>query len=89
MGALPRELPLFMGVVELDEKYLGGKPRFEKGVTYNGGCGTAKQCTGVAVERKGSVNAVLVPHNGESALAPYVKVALDPAAYLMSDHNQA
>lgn len=54
-----------------------------------GGYGTAKQCIAVAVEREGAVKAALVPHNGESALGPFVKGTVDPAAYLMSDHNEA
>ena len=89
MAAVPTELPLLMGVVELDEKYLGGRPRFQEGVKHKGGGGTAKQCIAVAVEREGSVKAALVPHNGETALSPFVNGAVDPAAYLMSDHNQA
>lgn len=89
MAAVPTELPLLMGVVELDEKYLGGRPRFKEGVKHKGGSGTAKQCIAVAVEREGSVKAALVKHNGETALRPFVEGAVDPAAYLMSDHNQA
>jgi len=89
MTAVPNELPLLMGVVELDEKYLGGKPRFQEGVKHKGGSGTAKQCIAVAVEREGAVKAALIRHNGETALGPFVREVVDPAAYLMSDHNQA
>jgi len=89
MAAVPTELPLLMGVVELDEKYLGGRPRFQEGVKHKGGNGTSKQCIAVAVEREGAVRATLVPHNGETALGPFVKAVVDPAAYLMSDHNLA
>jgi len=71
------------------DKYLGGRPRFKEGVKHKGGGGTAKQCIAVAVEREGSVKAALVKHNGETALRPFVEGAVDPAAYLMSDHNQA
>ena len=35
--------PLLKGFVELDEKYFGGKPRYEKGVQHKGGKGTEKQ----------------------------------------------
>jgi transposase-like protein len=87
MAAVPSELPFLMGVVELDEKYLGGRPRFQEGVKHKGGKGTAKQCIAVAIERKGSVKAALVPHDGETVLGPFVKGAVGPAAYLMSDHN--
>lgn len=89
MAVVPTELPRLMGIVELDEKYLGGRPRFQEGVKHKGGKGTAKQCIAVAVEREGSVKAALVPHDGESALRPFVTAAVDPAAYLMSDHNPA
>ena len=89
MALVPTELPRLMGIVELDEKYLGGRPRFQEGVKHKGGKGTSKQCIAVAVEREGSVKATLVPHDGESALRPFVEAAVDPAAYLMSDHNPA
>ena len=36
-------VPALSGIVELDEKYIGGKPRYEKGVTHKRGKGTDKQ----------------------------------------------
>ena len=36
-------LPPLSGIVELDEKYIGGKPRFERGVKHKRGRGTEKQ----------------------------------------------
>ena len=36
-------VPGLSGVVELDEKYIGGKPRFQKGVSHKRGKGTQKQ----------------------------------------------
>jgi len=36
-------VPAFRGIVELDEKYIGGKPRHQKGVVHKRGKGTAKQ----------------------------------------------
>jgi hypothetical protein len=36
-------VPALSGIVELDEKYIGGKPRYEKGVVHKRGKGTAKQ----------------------------------------------
>jgi len=35
--------PLFGGIVELDEKYIGGKPRYQPGVRHKRGRGMAKQ----------------------------------------------
>ena len=36
----PRQLS---GIVELDEKFIGGKPRYQKGVKHKRGRGTSKQ----------------------------------------------
>jgi len=36
-------VPALKGIVELDEKYIGGKPRYENGVTHKIGRGTNKQ----------------------------------------------
>lgn len=49
------------GIVELDEKYLGGKPRFEQGVIHPRGKGTSKSCIHVAVKRQGEAKAEVVP----------------------------
>jgi transposase-like protein len=89
MASVFAEVPLLQGTVELDEKYLGGAPRFQQGVKHKRGKGTSKQCIAVAVEREGAVRATLVAHDGETALRPFVEAAVDPAAYLMSDHNPA
>ncbi len=36
-------LPALNGIVELDEKYVGGKPRYQKGVVHPRGKGTKKE----------------------------------------------
>ena len=36
-------LPALNGIVELDEKYVGGKPRYQKGAVHPRGKGTKKQ----------------------------------------------
>jgi hypothetical protein len=36
-------VPALSGIVELDEKYIGGKPRYQKGVVHKRGKGTAKK----------------------------------------------
>ena len=35
--------PALNGIVELDEKYIGGKPGYQKGVVHKRGKGTKKQ----------------------------------------------
>ena len=52
--------PAVGGVVEIDEKFLGGKPRKEKGVVHKRGKGTKKQGILVMVERHGIVRAELI-----------------------------
>ncbi len=49
--------PAISGIVELDEKYLGGKPRKEKDVVHKRGKGTSKQGILVMVECRGPVRA--------------------------------
>ena len=36
-------VPALCGIVELDEKYIGGKPRYEQGIKHKRGRGTQKQ----------------------------------------------
>ena len=36
-------VPALSGIVELDEKYIGGKPRYQEAVKHKRGKGTKKQ----------------------------------------------
>jgi transposase-like protein len=82
-------LPMLHGVVELDEKYLGGKPRFQQGVKHKRGHGTAKACIATAVERQGAVKTHLVANNAVVDLKPFVTSTVAPSAHLMSDEHHA
>jgi hypothetical protein len=73
------------GIVELDVKYLGGKPRFIKGVTNPRGKGTQKSCIHVAVERQGPINAEVVSGDSFAELAFRVADTVSPEAHLMTD----
>lgn len=73
------------GIVELDEKYIGGKPRFEQGVVHPRGKGTSKSCVHVAVKRQGEVKAEVVNSDSYSDLAPRVAAAVSPKAHIMTD----
>ena len=73
------------GIVELDEKYLGGKPRFEQGVVHARGKGTSKSCIHVAVKRQGKAKAEVVPSDSYSDLAPRVAAVVSPTAHVMTD----
>jgi len=73
------------GIVELDEKYLGGKPRFQHGVTHPRGKGTSKSCIHVSVKRHGEVKAAVVTGDSYAELAPQVALAISPEAHIMTD----
>ena len=82
-------VPALKGIVELDEKYVGGKPRFQQGVKYKRGRGTEKQCVLVAVERRGPVRTALVDSDKTAELKPVIADFVDPGSHLMSDELQA
>ena len=80
---------LLSGVVELDEKYLGGKPRFQRGVINPRGKGTKKTCVHVAVSRKGSVRTGVICSDSTAVLAPQVKKVVSQDARIMTDQLHA
>lgn len=80
--------PAVGGVVEIDEKYLGGKPRKEKRVTHKRGKGTAKQPILVMVERAGIVRAQTIDNDRYDSIAPVVERHVDQDSYLMTDQHQ-
>jgi transposase-like protein len=77
------------GVVELDEKYFGGKPRHKVGVRFKRGKASNKQCVFVAVQRKGPVRSALVDSDKTSILKPLVDGFVQPDAHLMTDQNHS
>lgn len=81
--------PPLRGIVELDEKYFGGKPRYEKGVKHKRGKGTEKQPVLVAVQRQGAVRSALVDSDSAAQLSPWVTRFVQKEAYLMTDENRA
>ena len=76
------------GIVELDEKYLGGKPRFEHGVVHPRGKGTSKSCIHVAVKRQGEAKAEVVNSDSYADLAPQIAAVVSPDAHVMTDQLQ-
>jgi hypothetical protein len=76
------------GIVELDEKYLGGKPRHHDGKTHKRGRGTEKQAVLIAVQRRGSVRSAPVENNSIAVLEPVVKAFVSTQAHLMSDEHR-
>jgi transposase-like protein len=79
--------PAIGGVVEIDEKYVGGKPRKEKGVTHKRGKGTSKQPVLVMVERNGIARAKVIDNDSFNTIAPEVERHVDQQSYLMTDQH--
>ena len=75
------------GVVELDEKYVGGKPRRKTGARHKRGRGTTKQQILIAVERHGSVRSVPVKNDRITSFAPAVTSLVNRKASLMTDEH--
>lgn len=97
MGHAVRELmdpgsesqPPLDGIVELDEKYFGGKPRYQEAVTHKRGKGTDKQGVLVAVQRMGQARSALINSDKAEELRPWVQHFVDKDAHLMTDQNRA
>ena len=76
------------GVVEVDEKYLGGKPRKKHGVKHPRGMGTKKQGILVAVERGGGqVRAALIQSSSIINIGTELRLMVEKTAHLMTDEN--
>jgi hypothetical protein len=76
-------------VVEVDEKYVGGTPRYQHGVLHKRGRGTDKSCVLVAVQRRGPVRAKQIRTDSVAEIKPFVNEVIDSSAHLMSDQLSA
>ncbi|HEX4032703.1 MAG TPA: IS1595 family transposase [Terracidiphilus sp.] len=83
---LPTAPPL-NGIIEVDETYVGGKPRI-KGVSKRGR-GTSKTPVFVAVERGGQLRRHVVADVTGKTLKEAIRRVVDPRARIMSDENSA
>ena len=81
---LPTAPPL-TGIVEVDETYVGGKPRY-KGHNKRGR-GTSKTPVFAAVERGGSIRRQVVADVTGKTLKAAISQVVDPRARIMSDEN--
>lgn len=75
------------GVVEVDEAFVGGKPKFRHGVKNKRGCGTGKPIVLVAVARNGQARAVLIPNARGRTMKPIMQDWIDPSSVLITDKN--
>ncbi len=83
---LPTAPPL-TGTVEVDETYVGGKPRY-KGNNKRGR-GTKKTPVFAAVERSGQIRRQVVANVTGKTLKAEIRKVVDPRARIMSDENSA
>lgn len=83
---LPTAPPL-SGIVEVDETYVGGKPRY-KGHSKRGR-GTNKTPVFAAVERGGSIRRRVVADVTGKTLKDAIRQVVDPRSLIMSDENLA
>ena len=77
------------GVVEVDEAYVGGKPKFRRGVKNKRGRGTGKPIVLVAAARNGQARAVLIPNAQGRTMKPIMEGWIDPSAVLITDKNSS
>lgn len=76
---------LLTGAVEVDETYVGGKPRKFSGKEAKSGRGTKKVPVMALVERDGRVRAHVVPNVTAKILKDSIREMVDPSATIMTD----
>jgi hypothetical protein len=79
--------PLLKGPVEVDETYVGGKPRY-RGISKRGR-GTSKTPVFAAVERGGDIRRHVVADVTGRTLKAAIRQVVDPRARIISDENSA
>jgi hypothetical protein len=87
MDSWAKELPLLNGTIEMDEKFIGGKPRHRYGVRHKGGKATAKQSIFLAIQRQGPVFPVPVATVKKDTICPIIDAVADPSSDLMTDKS--
>jgi hypothetical protein len=85
MNTWVADLPQLTGVIEMDEKFFGGKQRYHFGVRHKVGKGTKKQSVLITTQRQGSVRPISVDSVKADSIIPIVDAIAEPKADLMTD----
>jgi transposase-like protein len=85
MNTWVADLPQLTGVIEMDEKFFGGKQRYHFGVRHKVGKGTEKQIVLITTQRQGSVRPISVDSVKADSIIPIVDAIAEPKADLMTD----
>jgi transposase-like protein len=80
-------LPPLTGIIEMDEKFFGGKPRHQYAARHQGGKATKKQSILVTVQRQGPVQPVAVESVKTATIVPLIDQFTDRKATLMTDKS--
>jgi transposase-like protein len=80
-------LPPLTGIIEMDEKYFGGKPRRQYAARHDGGKATIKQCVLVTGQRQGPVHPIPVEIAKTATIVPIIDQFTDRQATLMTDKS--
>lgn len=80
---------LLSGIVEVDEAFVGGAPKYQKGRKNKRGRGTKKQPVLIAASRSGQARAVRIETVTTKELTTTVTGLVDLSSVLMTDRNSA
>lgn len=75
------------GIVEVDEAFVGGAPKFKKGKKNKRGRGTSKPEVLVAVSREGGARATVMRSTAGAPVRKVLEHWIEPASTLMTDGN--
>jgi transposase-like protein len=81
--------PMLNGIVELDEKFIGGKPRYGDGSDHKRGKETTKSQILIATQRFGPTYCHVIESDKISEIRPLVDLLIDDSAHLMTDKSKS
>ena len=80
--------PMLKGVVEIDEKFIGGKPRHGDGNDHKRGKGTSKPQVLITTQRQGPAYCHVIESDTLCEIQPLVDLIVDESAHLMTDKSK-